>query len=287
MGSLVSVAEFALAPVSVIIPCYRCSDTIERALESIRCQTMLPSEVLLVEDVSADAGKTIDKLHELVDGHDGEMGMSIRILCMESNGGPGEARNLGWANASQPYIAFLDADDAWHPQKIEIQYLWMKAHPEVTLSCHETIVHSNCERDLSLPVECLLAHPISALRMLFINMIPTRTVMLQASVVDRFAEGMRYAEDYHLWLRILLSNLVVYRLRLPMAFSFKSEFSDAGLSGNTRAMHQGEIMAFNTLLATGHISYPIFVFASSFARIKFWRRGLIVFFGLCSAKGGS
>lgn len=82
------------------------------------------------------------------------------------------------------------------------------------------------------------------------------TVMLQASVVDRFAEGMRYAEDYHLWLRILLSNLVVYRLRLPMAFSFKSEFSDAGLSGNMRAMHQGEIMAFNTLLATGHISYP-------------------------------
>lgn len=281
MGSLVSAAEFGLAPVSVIIPCYRCADTVERALDSILRQTMLPSEILFVEDVSADGGKTLDKLHDLVVGHDGRI--SIRILCMERNGGPGEARNLGWANASQPYIAFLDADDAWHPNKIEIQYLWMKAHPEVALSCHETIVLSDRESEPSLPTRYVLAHPISAYSMLFFNVIPTRTVMLQASVVDRFAKGMRYAEDYHLWLRILLSNLQAYQLRLPMAFSFKSEFGDAGLSGNMRAMHQGEIMAFNSLLTTGYIKYPIFIAASFFARIKFWRRKLILLFGRCGA----
>ncbi len=269
-------AESGLAPVSVIIPCYRCANTVERALNSILRQTLMPSEILFVEDVSGDGNETVDKLHDLVAGYDGKI--VIRILCMNRNGGPGEARNMGWAHATQPYIAFLDADDAWHPNKIEIQYLWMKAHPDVTLSCHETIVLSDSESYPSLPVAHVQAHPISACRMLLFNMVPTRTVMLQASVVDRFAKGMRYAEDYHLWLRIVLSNLGVYRLQLPMAFSFKGEFGDAGLSGDIHAMHQGEVVAFNSLLTAGHIGYLSFVVASSFSRIKFWRRRLMMIF---------
>ena len=53
------------APVSVIIPCYRCTETIERALASVAQQTLLPEEVLLVEDCSDDERKTLDVLYRL------------------------------------------------------------------------------------------------------------------------------------------------------------------------------------------------------------------------------
>lgn len=280
MGSTVNDPELGLAPVSVIIPCYRCAETVERAFDSVLRQTMLPSEILLVEDASADEGKTLNKLHALVAANCGKM--HIRILCMDRNGGPGEARNLGWAYASQPYIAFLDADDAWYRRKIEIQYLWMKTHPDVALSCHETVVLSEVESEPQLSTASVPAHPICAYCMLFFNAIPTRTVMIQASVADRFFRGMRYAEDYHLWLRIVFSNMRAYRLRLPMAFSFKHEFGAGGLSQNMRAMHQGEITAFKSLLAASHIGYSAFIIASLFARIKYWHRKLRVVMRLCS-----
>ena len=191
MDSLVIENEEEVAPVSVIIPCYRCADTVERALDSILRQTMRPSEILLVEDSSADEGKTLHKLHELVAAYDGKI--HIQILCMDTNGGPGEARNFGWAHALQPYIAFLDADDAWHRRKIEIQYLWMKAHPDVALSCHETIYLSDREREPLLEKDHVPVNAISAYGMLFSNSIPTRSVMLKTSVSERFYQGLRYS----------------------------------------------------------------------------------------------
>lgn len=275
MDSLVIEKEAEVAPVSVIIPCYRCADTVERALDSILRQTMRPSEILLVEDASADEGKTLHKLKELVAAYDGKI--HIQILCMETNGGPGEARNFGWAHALQPYIAFLDADDAWHRRKIEIQYLWMKDHPDVALSCHETIDLSDREREPLLENDHVPVNVISAYRMLFSNSIPTRSVMLKTSVNERFSDGMRYAEDYHLWVRIIFSSQQAYRLRLPMAFSFKGDYGDGGLSGNLLAMQQGEKMVYENLLSAGHIGYPLYITASIFSRIKYWRRMLIMF----------
>src|SRR5574340_1082572 len=116
------------APVSVVIPCYCCSETIGRALVSIASQTMLPQEVILVEDASPDGGETLGKLRHLA----GEYGETfiVKVIALKENCGAGSARNRGWEAAGQPYIAFLDADDAWHPKKIELQYSWMCEHPE-------------------------------------------------------------------------------------------------------------------------------------------------------------
>src|SRR5690606_29412442 len=60
----------------------------------------------------------------------------IRVVPLELNGGAAAARNAGWNSATGKYVAFLDADDTWHPQKIEVQYKWMEAHPEVGLTGH-------------------------------------------------------------------------------------------------------------------------------------------------------
>ncbi|MHB1099234.1 MAG: glycosyltransferase family 2 protein, partial [Burkholderiales bacterium] len=112
--------SLAKVPVSVIIPCYRCAETIARAVDSVLKQTLPPEEILLVEDCSGDDGNTLAVLHSLQQNNP-----FIRVIPLAKNGGPAAARNAGWDAAKQPYIAFLDADDAWHPKKLEIQYSWM------------------------------------------------------------------------------------------------------------------------------------------------------------------
>lgn len=110
------------APVSVVVPCWRCRDTIARAVESIAAQTRLPHEVILVDDASGDG--TAGALHALAGRYPKDW---ITVIEQRDNGGAGVARNAGWETASSPYIAFLDADDAWHPKKLEIQVAWMEA----------------------------------------------------------------------------------------------------------------------------------------------------------------
>jgi len=124
-------------PVSVVIPCYCCEDTIERAVVSVMSQTALPGEVILVDDASPDHGRTLSKLQELQERFRDKT--HIEIIALKNNSGPSVARNAGWGTATQPYIAFLDADDAWHTQKLEIQYEWMKEHPEIALTGHKCL----------------------------------------------------------------------------------------------------------------------------------------------------
>ena len=92
-------------PVSVIIPCYRCADTIERAVESVALQTSPPQEIFLVEDCSDDTGKTLQTLQRLKQIYQDKF--EINIIVLKTNNGPGGARNAGWSEATQPYLAFL------------------------------------------------------------------------------------------------------------------------------------------------------------------------------------
>src|SRR5438309_8195778 len=110
------------APVSVIIPCYRCAATIERAMLSVAEQSVRPAEAILIDDASGDnTFAVMEKIRN-------KYGDWIRIVALPMNQGAAAARNAGWHAATQPYIAFLDADDAWHPRKIEIQYGYMQQH---------------------------------------------------------------------------------------------------------------------------------------------------------------
>jgi glycosyltransferase involved in cell wall biosynthesis len=92
----------------------------------VLAQTVLPAEIILVDDFSDDAGVTLAVLHDLqrLDAL-----LPIRLIFMSQNGGPGTARNAAWDISVQKYIAFLDADDIWDPKKIEIQWGWMSMHP--------------------------------------------------------------------------------------------------------------------------------------------------------------
>lgn len=260
------------APVSVVIPCYRCADTIQRAVDSVVDQTLPPQEILLVDDFSNDEGETLAALDRLRQTY---QGMNIKILQLGKNSGPGSARNAGWDESSQPYLAFLDADDSWHPEKLEIQYQWMAAHPHVVLSGHPSIKNT---RGAALPnfPEKLVTYHVNRRSLLFSNCFPTRSVMLKREVPYRFIPEKRYAEDYLLWLTIVFCGQPAYFLNMPMAYSFKDEFGDGGLTGNLWKTQQGVLDTYQRLFNADFISFFAFILISIFSFLKYFRRWGIV-----------
>ncbi|OIQ89298.1 putative teichuronic acid biosynthesis glycosyltransferase TuaG [mine drainage metagenome] len=259
--------NLGITPVSVIIPCYRCADTIRRAVDSVLAQTLPAYEIILVDDCSND-GKTLDVLEQLRRRYPDE---NIRVLGLEKNSGPGSARNAGWDAATQPYLAFLDADDSWHPEKLEIQYQWMAAHPDVVLTGHPSVILADGMTLPKLPDD-VVAKRVRINGLLISNLFPTRSVMLKREVSYRFIPGKRYAEDYLLWLTIVLSGRAAWVLEIPMAYSFKEAFGDGGLTGNLWKSEQGELDTYKRLFLARKISFFALILCSSFSLLKYVRR---------------
>ena len=269
------------SPVSVIIPCYRCSETIERAVESVIRQTFPPKEILLVEDCSDDEGATLASLHRLKQNFQDKI--SIKIIPLKENSGPGGARNAGWDEAQQPYLAFLDADDSWHPRKLEIQYQWMKSHPEVTLTAHQSVWIMPGEPPPAFPAR-LNVRPVSIYPLLVSNLFPTRSVMLLREITYRFEPAKRYAEDYLLWLRIVLGGKSAWLLEVPLVYSYKADFGAHGLTGNLWKLEKGEIDTYRKIHQDGLISRVLYSGLVLFSLLKFLRRLMISHFQRCQTR---
>lgn len=250
-------------PVSVIIPCFGCVDTIERAIQSVMLQSALPAEVLLIDDASTDG--TLSLLHKLAQRH----GSMFRVISIPVNVGPGLARNEGWAIASQPWLAFLDADDTWHPQKLEVQWSWLQAHPEVDICGHSTQLISAGSQNPA-PNTFSASH-LSLIQMLISNRLPTRSVMLRREIAQRFADKM-VTEDYLLWLEAIAYGYVAYRLNACLAFSLRPDFSPGGYSGQLWAHEKRELAALKRLGTVVHLRPGLISVACLWSIIKFMRR---------------
>ena len=252
-------------PISVIIPCYCCVDTIERAVNSVLDQTYSVSEIILVDDHSPD--ETLS----FIAGFIKNLGdKRISLLSLAENAGPGAARNAGWSHATQTWIAFLDADDAWHPRKIEIQWNWLESHPNVFLCGHETLVSSGkINYPLIIEIE---ASSVSISQMLISNRFPTRSVMLKRDIPFRFIHDR--CEDYFLWMEIIAANFPAWKIHLPLAMSFREEYSVGGMSSSLWKHEKGEIRVLRRLFVSGRLNFLTFVLASMWSILKFCRRWL-------------
>ena len=106
--------------VSVIVPAYKAQETIGAALRSALSQELAPREVICVDDGSPDA--TADLVAREFPG--------VRLVRQE-NAGPSAARNRAAALAQGEWLAFLDADDVWLPQKLRLQAAALAAEPGI------------------------------------------------------------------------------------------------------------------------------------------------------------
>jgi glycosyltransferase involved in cell wall biosynthesis len=258
-------------PVSVIIPCYNCSSTIERAVLSVVNQTACPAELFLIDDASTD--NTLQRLFDLQRKY---TRARINVISLPRNQGPGAARNAGWNQSAEPYLAFLDADDAWHPEKIRYQYEWMKNHPSVAITSHRCIqIAPPADGAWNLPSGTAAVYVLKPLRLLLWNQILTRSVMLHRMTAFRFPEGKRYSEDYCLWLEMLLNGIPAWYLDIPLAASFKSAYGEEGLSRDLIAMERGELDTYQRLWRKKLLPASLTVGLFGFSLIKHLRRMVI------------
>jgi glycosyltransferase involved in cell wall biosynthesis len=106
--------------ISVVIPTYNAESTILETISSVQEQTFLDFELIVIDDGSTD--RTLELLHSIGDNR-------LRIFSYE-NGGVAVARNRGISHATGEFIAFLDQDDLWTPDKLELQLAALQRHPE-------------------------------------------------------------------------------------------------------------------------------------------------------------
>jgi glycosyltransferase involved in cell wall biosynthesis len=176
------------ATVSVIIPAYNAAGYITRAVESALAQTHGPLEILVVDDGSSDQTPTVVE----------RLASPVRLIRKE-NGGPASARNIGASQAHGDWLAFLDADDWWFPEKLQKQ-LDYATDPGIGM-IHCLPDHRNEE----VPEALTFAHMWNR------NWIINSSVLLRRCAFQALggfneAKELISVEDYNLWIRVAASD---------------------------------------------------------------------------------
>jgi glycosyltransferase involved in cell wall biosynthesis len=187
--------------VSVIIPAFNCSATITRAIDSVVAQTISDLEIIVVNDGSTD--DTLDKLKKYGD----------RIMVYDQpNQGVAEARNKGVSIGTGEFIAFLDADDEWYPNKLEVQLDLFEKYPEtglVSAAAKYVDENGNVLGEGSVSYSGNIVEKV-----LRTNPIVTSSVLVKRDnllqITPLFCKAFQPFEDWQLWIRFAARfNIIV------------------------------------------------------------------------------
>ena len=254
--------------VGVVIPAFNSASTIERALRSVSEQSVLPNEVVVVDDGSTD--DTVQLIERFIRS---TPQVKIRMINLGSNSGPAIARNTGWDACSTSLIAFLDSDDSWHPKKLELQLEVIRKHPEHVLFGHRyTVVNSeNIKPDSPIGGTGEL-HYFTLRDFLIRNRLSTPTVIVRRSISQRFPLDHWGTEDFALWTSILARGNTAVVMDSVLTYLYKATYGQSGLSARLHEMHQGELRALRFLKQNHAIDRGSFILANLWMRLKYLRR---------------
>lgn len=196
--------------VSIIMPSFNAELYIREAIDSVLNQTYKNWELIIVDDGSTDCTAKVAKNRLVRDKR-------IHYYFQE-NGKQGKARNFGISKSKGVFLAFLDADDLWLPEKLEIQ-LQEIIEKNVDLLFSDCYVFDNYEIDndsQKMNIPTTVFYDKSSLH-LFLerNRIPILTVLVKKEKVldvGGFSEvlAIQNIEDYHLWLKLLMTDCIFY-----------------------------------------------------------------------------
>ncbi len=258
--------------VSVIIPYYNSERTIIRAIESVATQTFIDFEIILVDDGSNDNTHTI--VDDYIKKHEK---INFKHYYQE-NAGPSEARNLGISKSYAAYIAFLDSDDSWVSNKLEIQMKLMAENKIDLLGSNINIVKTNGRIIRKYFAKSQLEY-ISFYQLLFKHYFCTSSVVIRKKVlgdIGGFPEKQKYAEDTLLFARITRK----YKSAVSKDFlvnTYKPLFGESGLSGNLKETNRYVLKNIKTLRkenihSSPKIGYVFYVLALIFSQIRYFRK---------------
>jgi len=190
--------------VSVIIPTYERWALLAQAANSVFGQRVSPRELVVVDDGSTD--RTAEYCESL-SGHPG-----FSYISISHSGKPGKVRNAGARLAKGEYLAFLDSDDLWKPEKLARQIEFFKENPEIRI-CHTREIWQRGEKIVSQAGQRQRRSGEIFADALEKCIIGPSTVMMRRELFEElggFREELEIAEDYELWLRLTAKYPVGY-----------------------------------------------------------------------------
>ncbi len=190
--------------VSVIVPSYNAERFIRRCVDSVLSQTFADFELIVIDNYSQDS--TLSILNDYSDSR-------IRIFQVQNNGVIAVSRNLGITNAEGEFVAFLDADDYWVPEKLEHVMAVFIGNSKVDIVCHNLIIKRSDAGDRKVKLGMYNTY-----HDLFVhgNCLSTSAVVMKrkkAVSVNGFDESSNLClvEDYDFWLMLFRSGCdIVY-----------------------------------------------------------------------------
>jgi glycosyltransferase involved in cell wall biosynthesis len=207
--------------VSVVIPAYNIESYLARAIDSVLAQTLVPDEIIVVDDGSTDQTATAAQ----------QYGSRIRYIY-QPNAGLSAARNTGIRTATGTWIALLDGDDEWLPDKLRLQIELLQRNPELVwacANCYFHLVHLN-KRVMNHVPESMQSHLAGRefLEDYLIaanygavghpnTMIFKRQILFEAGL---FREGLAFHEDHDMWWRIAYRWPRIGYLPQPLAIYY-------------------------------------------------------------------
>ena len=235
-------AQACAFEVSVVIPCLNRVDFLCEALSSVYKQSLAPAEVIVVDDGSPRSLK--EKLAGIFP--------EIRWYRQE-NKGVSAARNLGARKAQYPWIAFLDSDDQWQPDKLEKQSCFHHENVHILASHTNEIWVRNGNQ--VIPPKYLDKSPEQLFQRSLVRcLICPSSVILHRSIFEQFEgfdESLPVCEDYDLWLRILMQKSFGY---IDKKLVIKNGGHDDQLSRQVWGMDRFRVQSLEKLVKTTGIS---------------------------------
>lgn len=264
-------------PVTVILPAFNAVDTFSLALKSAAFQTLPPAEIIVLDDGSTDNTRGV--IERTIKAVKAETPSNIRLLIFYDNHGVYRLRNEALRQATQPYIAFLDSDDYWHPQKLEIQYGFFERDPHLELCCHALRCRPEGPEGLPPypPGYRPLVKPLKAKHVLFRNIIVTITVMIKKQPGMFFDEQKRRGSDMLYWLEIVLKGGKAIWLHDMLSFTAKPLYGAGGLTRSIWKAEQAQQNNLYMLYKRGYISWPYSAFLRAFSFAKMLRRYFVFY----------
>ncbi|MDQ8011244.1 MAG: glycosyltransferase family 2 protein [Flavobacterium nitrogenifigens] len=207
--------------VSIIVPTYNTEKFIRQTIESVQNQSYSNWEMILADDASTD--KTVAIIEEFAKNDN-----RIKLFKLPENRGNGFARNTALEKAIGKYIAYLDADDLWFPEKLEKQIQYLKANNQpFTFSYYDSIDEegNNLNRRVESP------NPLTYKELFFCNYVGNLTAIYDVEHFGKIKlESSEKRQDWRIWLTILKQiksaeavpeSLAFYRIRKDSISSSK------------------------------------------------------------------
>lgn len=227
--------------ISVIIPTYNRAHVLKRALDSVLAQTQQAAEIIVVNDASTDGTADLLTLY-----------LNIKVISLSHNKGVSAARNKGIAKAKGDWIALLDSDDEWLPQKLEKQCDVIKQTPDIHIIHTNEIWIRNGKRVNAMNKHAKpngWVYPQS----LALCCVSPSSILIHRKVFDLcgvFDENLPVCEDYDLWLRCF-NQFQVKLLEEPLLIKYGGH--DDQLSRKHWGMDRFRVKALLKILDSGSL----------------------------------